>query len=918
MNSTLTPPAATNAALTKGASRARLVLVRSEGINTDLTGPEATPQSIGGGPRCSIRLDGPGLRPLHCVITPTNEGAVIRRWAAETRLNGDDFTEASLEAGDTVRVGSVELRIVELQPEGIASKERLDPFTDDAAEALTAVPSSESEHAETEAAETEASEIEPAEVVSSQDDKEPAESLSLEELISEVDEVVLEDELSANSVEEINESEAVEPETVEPETSESATSALDPAIPNHLLQPWSGAESGKPVTQRDTATSAVLLNAFENAESSASPTSPATASPLENEWAIETASSVEEPEPTPVVELADEWCVDTEEPEADVPSSSALSAEASTAVESFANKEFEANVVASEPEDSPVAEAVAATEYEASGVLRSRLTTNRHRTKQLIAALRNERDQVTLWKAAVAEREAALLAAQEQINDASAIEDLTEAMRQAIAEANERLAQLEVERAEALAAAEAAADRAEALAAQLAEQEAIASVHETVEASEACEEQSPLQLDAIPAEASPSEAIIAEVPTVDTPIADSVVPTPETPEAAPVESSLWESETPESAVDTDEPAVEAPAVSEALADSDSAASESLWGIEQLAADDETTPALGTVVEEQGEVEAAQEVSDEPVEPSAAKETPESAWAETALVESDSAEPTEPSIAAESSIEEPASDAEIVEEPAVEEETIDQPASERLAEELGREINDPFAKRESERESEGHEAPASFIEQYAHMLPEEDEHVSSPAPIESPEPAVAELLAEPSAESDGEESIDDYMRKLMGRVRGDSSATNESASPTASQAAVKKASLAKQELPKPAEPVVPIRDLSEMKRGPRLEINTDMRALRKLANQSARHAIGVAATRQSREQATLRLTISVVVIGCSALAAVTTTSLFGLQFVGGIVGVAAGGWFGWRTLRGCQESLQQEEFEAVAAGGSQAS
>ncbi|MEO0531902.1 MAG: FHA domain-containing protein, partial [Planctomycetota bacterium] len=113
MNSTVSPPPT---ASESPATTRRLLLVRAEGTRTQLTGPDATAQTVGAGPRCSIRLDGPGLRPLHCVITPTEDGAVIRRWAAETRLNGDDFTEAELSAGDIVRVGSIDLRVIELLP----------------------------------------------------------------------------------------------------------------------------------------------------------------------------------------------------------------------------------------------------------------------------------------------------------------------------------------------------------------------------------------------------------------------------------------------------------------------------------------------------------------------------------------------------------------------------------------------------------------------------------------------------------------------------------------------------------------------------------------------------------------------------------------------------------------------------------
>ncbi|MEN1680599.1 MAG: hypothetical protein AAGJ46_13505 [Planctomycetota bacterium] len=72
--------------------------------------------TIGGGRLCSLRLRGGGVRPLHCVINTTEEGAVVRRWAADTLLNGKPFTEAPLKPGDRLSVASIEVKVVASTP----------------------------------------------------------------------------------------------------------------------------------------------------------------------------------------------------------------------------------------------------------------------------------------------------------------------------------------------------------------------------------------------------------------------------------------------------------------------------------------------------------------------------------------------------------------------------------------------------------------------------------------------------------------------------------------------------------------------------------------------------------------------------------------------------------------------------------
>jgi len=68
--------------------------------------------SVGSSDRCTLRLRGPGIRPLHCVILRGTERTVVRRWSPDTLLNGRDFTDAPLVMGDQLTIGPILFEIV--------------------------------------------------------------------------------------------------------------------------------------------------------------------------------------------------------------------------------------------------------------------------------------------------------------------------------------------------------------------------------------------------------------------------------------------------------------------------------------------------------------------------------------------------------------------------------------------------------------------------------------------------------------------------------------------------------------------------------------------------------------------------------------------------------------------------------------
>ncbi|MEX0641730.1 MAG: FHA domain-containing protein, partial [Pirellulales bacterium] len=86
--------------------------------------------TIGTSPRCNVRIQQPGVHPLHCLVVCGSDGMTVRRWAADTLLNGEPFEDASLAAGDHLSLGPVDLEVVNLS----AIDERAEYATDPIAE----------------------------------------------------------------------------------------------------------------------------------------------------------------------------------------------------------------------------------------------------------------------------------------------------------------------------------------------------------------------------------------------------------------------------------------------------------------------------------------------------------------------------------------------------------------------------------------------------------------------------------------------------------------------------------------------------------------------------------------------------------------------------------------------------------------
>jgi hypothetical protein len=69
--------------------------------------------TIGSAAGCTLRLRARGVGGLHCWILRGAQGSVVRRLHGSTSLNGAQFDEAPMKIGDRLRIGPVELEIIE-------------------------------------------------------------------------------------------------------------------------------------------------------------------------------------------------------------------------------------------------------------------------------------------------------------------------------------------------------------------------------------------------------------------------------------------------------------------------------------------------------------------------------------------------------------------------------------------------------------------------------------------------------------------------------------------------------------------------------------------------------------------------------------------------------------------------------------
>ncbi len=825
--------------------------------------------SLGAGPRCTVQLLAPGLRPMHCLITRTDTGLSVRRWANNTLLNGRSFSEAPLACGDRLSIGDC---LVEIHSP--ASNEG---FAESIAEQVE----------EPIAAVDEAAEMIAADLALD----EPAAPIELADNPNAVEppQVAPAPERTGGPL---------ESKTPSPVEVVSAGSRALTAVPAHLLKPWQAAQGSGDSVAVEVLVAAPVVKTY--------------LTPVASERAL-----------TPV------W---------EVPIQPALVAtEESTPCTEAETKDFLPLAAAVGPPAAPRAPEADSTVKR----LRERLTSSRRRLGRVAQALRTERDSASAQAYELDLLRAGLAAV-------TAERDELRLINQQMEELHRELVGLQTEM-------EALERQCEELrAAPANEPAAVAEVESPVEAlgvgapdpwAEFTLDSTP-EPTAVPSTArEPEPQLAADLsgwktgPHPDQAFA-TATPAPAQQEVSPPQSAgLWEVEAAYSASDAAHQSPEGISSPVDLwgATEQSAFTENAEFAENLSepntddscpdpfaeeASDWSPPITASesaLLDSAGEKScAAESWSLADVLPSAASvgegDAPGSPSADLLTLASADAAVAEPavSMAAEEPVEMHAAE-------------VGQPEAEAdLPQTVDEEQVPPFAsepKALSALFTPPPDAPMpaasspSFIERYAHLL-EED---APSEPIAPQAPAITRPA--PLEHSDEDESIDDYMERLLQRMRGESapptveqvvtrSATPSSA--TLSSAASKPVAPAQPQwtpvVPSAADeytpPEEPLTSLDEMRRGGSApETTTDMSALRALANQNARHNIGVANFRQHKEFAFVKFGISVTVVTAGAVLALMAPDLLGVQMIGSCVAMLVAGFYAGRTARLLKEAVK---------------
>jgi hypothetical protein len=738
---------------------------------------EGTKLTVGGGPKCEIRLQGADVRPLHCVVIATPAGIVVRRWAEGTLLNGMAFTESALAAGDRLTIAGHRIDVVALRTEPVAAP-------------------------------VEAS-------IESQDEPAP----------------------------EVETPVRVEASTAAPvaAASEAPAELFDPAIPRRLLKPWSPSGAGEaqdaePELSRSNQAPVVVPVAGEDRDFEPCPFGHAPAVV---------------PAPGDTARRAEpEESAATAEPIVDNPFAAFL-------VDATAPPAASAAASLPVPVEAPPADhALPPTTAQR---LARRVAAGRRRVASLVAALRASRNEA---RGAVAGY--AVL----QTDLASAMEAAQQAGRELAAMAS-RLAELEQDRSDATSLATSTLGELAMLQARVAElEQSLATSDRRTDAL------------AAPIARPVSESTVA----TERPI-EAVEPSSFATMAEPEPAGAFDA-WPEPTFSEPDPSPAEPTDFASDADWPAPPTREAEGAEPFDAVDPFSAKSGGDAEEPWGIErrdavgAAANLWDEPV----GKPEPAPARDATALEAQESYTP--PQRVAEQLA------AFAAAETAAEESVGDEPSSLCLVSTTA--FDAPAETEKTRVEAE------SFIDRFAHMLPDDDQPTVAPQAIASRPARVEPELATQHGDDD---SIDDYMKKMMERIRGAAPAVEpprETSRPAAPVAALNDPETTAATVPSPApvedEPVRPLTSLDELVVVRAPERGTDMGALRQLANQSARHNIDVADVNSRKERSTLGLVIAAVSLGCGTLAALMAPEVLSEQFIGGLIGVGFGGTVWMRVLR----------------------
>ena len=85
--------------------------------------------SLGASPTCTVRLRGPNVRPVHCVILRGRHRSAVRRWSPNSWLNGQFFNDDVIAEGDELTLGGVRVQVAEDNRPLVPTEPERDPGT---------------------------------------------------------------------------------------------------------------------------------------------------------------------------------------------------------------------------------------------------------------------------------------------------------------------------------------------------------------------------------------------------------------------------------------------------------------------------------------------------------------------------------------------------------------------------------------------------------------------------------------------------------------------------------------------------------------------------------------------------------------------------------------------------------------------
>lgn len=122
MQITDSPSLHASAILTPRARSLRLRVGHPDGRSENVF-LESAKITIGSAEGCNLRMDSPGLRPVHCMILRGPTGTVVRGWQGSVTVNGANVEACQVDCGDKLQLGALTITVLD-EPEPVARPQK--------------------------------------------------------------------------------------------------------------------------------------------------------------------------------------------------------------------------------------------------------------------------------------------------------------------------------------------------------------------------------------------------------------------------------------------------------------------------------------------------------------------------------------------------------------------------------------------------------------------------------------------------------------------------------------------------------------------------------------------------------------------------------------------------------------------------